>query len=160
MWCARACALLHTHTLTHSHTHRPPLLASGSLDGTCRIWNVATNIQIAVCEHEVCAFLSRILDCKLMLTHTLTHIHMHTYIHTPQAGCVRVAWHPSKPILYTCSLDGVVRVFEGRNGKLLFQGVGHQSHVLDFAIADKGNTIVSCGEDAKVLVFSVGHLLP
>ena len=45
---------------------------------------------------------------------------------------VAVKWHPSLPVLYSCSLDGTIRVWDGRNGESLFMCVGHQNHVLDF----------------------------
>lgn len=147
------------------------LVATGSYDNTVKVINTKTgkvvqtltghtdNIEdIAFSNTEPILLATASLDGTCRIWNTTTNIQIATCQH--EAGCVKALWHPSKPILYTCSLDGVVRVFEGRNGKLLFEGVGHQNHVLEIALADGGNTIVSCSEDAKVLVFNVGHLLP
>eukprot|EP00049_Salpingoeca_infusionum_P023424 m.12023 g.12023 ORF g.12023 m.12023 type:complete len:457 (-) comp5797_c0_seq2:297-1667(-) len=112
-------------TLAFSNT-QPIFLASGSLDGTVKVYNVATQAIICSCAHE--------------------------------DAIVKVKWHPSKPILYSCSTDGTSRVWDGRTGEPIYTCIGHTHHVLDFAMNTEGNQLVSVGEDGQTLVFAIDNL--
>lgn len=37
-------------------------------------------------------------------------------------------------MVYTCSLDGAVRLWDARTGKLISEYRGHSAEILDFAI--------------------------
>lgn len=52
----------------------------------------------------------------------------------PQSGIVQLLWEESSAVVYTCSLDGAVRLWDARTGKLISEYRGHSAEILDFAI--------------------------
>eukprot|EP00455_Lapot_gusevi_P044354 TRINITY_DN5526_c0_g2_i4.p1 TRINITY_DN5526_c0_g2~~TRINITY_DN5526_c0_g2_i4.p1 ORF type:complete len:222 (+),score=60.12 TRINITY_DN5526_c0_g2_i4:43-708(+) len=69
-------------------------------------------------------------------------------------GVVKVKWHPgSEALLYSCSLDQTVRLWDARSGHAVKEWHGHQAAVLDFAMTSDGHKVVSGGEDFICLVF-------
>ena len=44
---------------------------------------------------------------------------------------VKIRWCNSSPLLYTACLDGVVRLWDGRNGSVVTQWEGHNGQLLD-----------------------------
>lgn len=56
--------------------------------------------------------------------------------HTPgQSGIVQLLWEAGTAVVYTCSLDGVVRLWDARTGRLLTDYRGHTAEILDFALS-------------------------
>jgi WD40 repeat protein len=51
-----------------------------------------------------------------------------------QDGVVRLLWHPTAPLIYTASLDGAIRVWDGRTGTCERKFEGHEDNILDMAI--------------------------
>lgn len=51
-----------------------------------------------------------------------------------QSGIVQLLWEESSPVVYTCSLDGAVRLWDARSGKLISEYRGHSAEILDFAL--------------------------
>jgi WD40 repeat protein len=50
-------------------------------------------------------------------------------------GVIRVAWGPGQvPILYSASVDGTVRVWDGRDGKCERIFTGHVEPILDMVV--------------------------
>ena len=56
---------------------------------------------------------------------------MHT---DDQEGVVKMHWCHSTPLVYTACLDGVVRLWDARNGSTVRSWEGHSSHLLDLDI--------------------------
>lgn len=52
----------------------------------------------------------------------------------PQSGIVQLLWEESSAVVYTCSLDGAVRLWDARSGKMISEYRGHSAEILDFAI--------------------------
>ena len=52
-----------------------------------------------------------------------------------QAGIVRLQWDSEAPLIYTCTLDGVVNTWDSRTGKVEGKWTGHEGSILDMAIA-------------------------
>jgi len=51
-----------------------------------------------------------------------------------QEGVVKICWCHSMPLLYTACLDGVVRLWDARNGDTVRAWEGHSDHLLDLDI--------------------------
>ena len=52
-----------------------------------------------------------------------------------QAGIVKLKWDYISPLVYTACLDGVIRLWDARNGQCVTQWAGHQDAILDFDIS-------------------------
>lgn len=57
------------------------------------------------------------------------------------------------PILVGSSMNGKIYKWDARTGQELFVGVGHNMGVLDFAVLDGGNTLITAGDEGVSLVF-------
>lgn len=57
------------------------------------------------------------------------------------------------PILIGSSMNGKIYKWDARTGEQLFVGVGHNMGVLDFAVLDKGKTLITAGDEGVSLVF-------
>lgn len=51
-----------------------------------------------------------------------------------QDGIVKLKWDETSPLVYTASLDGVVRMWDARSGKEETRWTGHSAAILDFDI--------------------------
>jgi ribosome assembly protein SQT1 len=65
----------------------------------------------------------------------------------------KVCWADSNMMLVSSSVDGTVRVWDGRTGENVHVHQGHQSSIHDFAINADASRVVSCSEDGTCLVF-------
>ncbi|XP_071148534.1 angio-associated migratory cell protein-like [Mytilus edulis] len=72
-----------------------------------------------------------------------------------EAGIVKLKWDAISPLIYTACLDGVLRLWDSRNGQCVTQWAGHQDAILDFDISSDGNTLISVSEDKTARVFSL-----
>lgn len=52
-----------------------------------------------------------------------------------KGGVVKLKWDTTSPLVYTACLDGVVRMWDARNGKCCSEWSGHQDALLDFDIS-------------------------
>lgn len=58
----------------------------------------------------------------------------HCGLPLPQSGIVQLLWEESSAVVYTCSLDGAVRLWDARSGKMISEYRGHSAEILDFAV--------------------------
>lgn len=72
-----------------------------------------------------------------------------------EAGIVKLQWDKLSPLLYTSCLDGVVRLWDSRNGQVTSKWTGHTDSILDFEISKDGNSLVTVSEDKTARVFSL-----
>jgi len=68
----------------------------------------------------------------------------------------KLLWHPTEPLLYSASMDKLVRLFDARSGECVAKFSGHQDSVLDFTVSRDGQTVVSASDDHTCLVFRRG----
>ncbi|KAI6065198.1 Angio-associated migratory cell protein [Aix galericulata] len=82
-------------------------------------------------------------------TQTLRHKCQH------ESGIVQLLWEESSAVVYTCSLDGAVRLWDARSGKLISEYRGHSAEILDFAINKDASVVVTTSGDHQAKVFCV-----
>eukprot|EP00163_Fabomonas_tropica_P012322 TRINITY_DN23589_c0_g1_i1.p1 TRINITY_DN23589_c0_g1~~TRINITY_DN23589_c0_g1_i1.p1 ORF type:complete len:430 (-),score=74.79 TRINITY_DN23589_c0_g1_i1:93-1382(-) len=70
-------------------------------------------------------------------------------------GVVKLLWHPTSSMLSTGSLDGAVRLWDGRTGTIVEELTGHGAHVLGITYDPTGTRLYSVSEDNTGLVFSL-----
>jgi len=99
-----------------------PVAASGSMDGTCMVWDLAT----------------------LQMRATLPH----------GEGVVKLAWHPTSPLVYTACLDGRLRMWDARTGGCVRALGGHKAGVQDLSVRSDGQCVVTAADDHSVRIFS------
>lgn len=80
-------------------------------------------------------------------TQTLRHHCQH------ETGIVKVLWEENSPLVYSCSMDGTVRLWDARSGKLLNKYSGHTAEILDFTINREASVMVTAAGDGKAKVF-------
>jgi len=67
----------------------------------------------------------------------------------------RVLYHPTKPILVTCSADDTVRIWNPESGKLMHTLSGHSDWVYAVALSPDGNQIASGSWNGEVKLWKV-----
>ncbi|XP_066467750.1 angio-associated migratory cell protein [Tiliqua scincoides] len=82
-------------------------------------------------------------------TQTLRHKCQH------ESGIVQLLWEESSPVVYTCSLDGAVCLWDARSGKLISEYRGHSAEILDFALNKDASIVVTTSGDHQAKVFCV-----
>ncbi|KAG8126375.1 hypothetical protein E2320_021576, partial [Naja naja] len=58
-----------------------------------------------------------------------------------ESGIVQLLWEESSAVVYTCSLDGAVRLWDACLGKLISEYRGHSAEILDFALNKKTSAL-------------------
>lgn len=100
-----------------------PFCATGTLKGQLTIWDIPTQVQRQVCQHE--------------------------------AGIVKLVWDRVSPLVYTAGLDGALRLWDARSGKLASQWTGHEGEILDAVLSRDGNTILTASDDDTCRIYHV-----
>lgn len=104
-----------------------PLLASGSVDGTVKLFDLSRSAQVR---------------------QTLQH----------GEAVMKVAWHPTKPIVYTVCTDGGIRAWHALTGQCLKTFTGHTESILAVAINNSGTKFITGSDDKTVRVFNVDDI--
>ncbi|QDZ25605.1 WD40 repeat domain-containing protein [Chloropicon primus] len=116
------------------HPAGQPLVATGSLDGLLIIWDANTSSPRIVCRHP--------------------------------RGVIRVQWalaagssHPPGSAvhdlsIYTCGLDGRVRLWDARSGNCDKEFQGFVKSVLDMDVSPNGVSAIAGSDDGTARVFS------
>ncbi|KAH3753809.1 angio-associated migratory cell protein-like [Dreissena polymorpha] len=168
------------HSITGMNAHKSTVLCvdshlvnnvimTGSSDVTSKIINSATGKvlstfdcstpgsdgedsveAVALCPtHSYAA--TGTVSGVLSIWDTNTQICRHRCLH--EAGIVSLLWDRLSPLIYTSSLDGVVRLWDARSGAMTASWTGHTNSILGFDIARDGNVMVTVSEDKTARVF-------
>ncbi|CAI5738312.1 unnamed protein product [Peronospora destructor] len=162
-----------------------PLVFSGSQDGTARLMQVQTKRILAAFSHEgVDPSVARSVSdnssatensvecgafCNTMnwaatgclggylriwdlATNQCRRVCRHP------AGVIKLLWHPAQPIVYSCTVEGLIYVWDARTGQLLKTLAGHTDMVLDmtFIPAFEGVPVaglLTASDDESVRLF-------
>ncbi|CAN2389106.1 smooth muscle cell migration [Pristimantis euphronides] len=93
------------------------------------------------------------LDGTLAVYDISTQILRHRCQH--ESGIVHLLWEDNSPVVYTCSLDGAVRLWDSRSGKMISEYCGHSAEILDFALNKDASIVVTASGDHTAKVFCV-----
>jgi WD40 repeat protein len=99
-------------------------VATGSLDGSARIWDVESGALLNVIQ-----------------------------AHAKNEYIRRVAWSPNGELLATASNDNTARIWDSASGELLHTLSGHTEDVASVAWSPDGEKIVTASLDATALVW-------
>jgi ribosome assembly protein SQT1 len=114
--------------------------ATGGQDGILKIWDLNTGQCRQVCRNALPEAQSGNSGNKV-------------------GGITRLQWHPSLPLVYTASADGVIRVWDARNGTLVSSFTGHTDVIndLNVEVFENNSVLISASDDNSVRVFEVDH---
>lgn len=93
------------------------------------------------------------IDGKICIWDTQTLRQRHTLSHDD--AVVKVHWHEKEALLYSCSMDRTVRVWDVRSGACVRVFRGHFDPILDIAVSSDGKTILSTSDDQRSLIFKL-----
>ena len=79
-------------------------------------------------QHVELAYIARDITCVML------HYKLHVFS-LIQGGIVKLQWDKLSPLIYTSCLDGIVRLWDSRNGQVASQWTGHTDSILDFEIS-------------------------
>ncbi|KAG7383092.1 hypothetical protein PHYPSEUDO_004014 [Phytophthora pseudosyringae] len=166
-----------------------PLSLSGSQDGTARLTQVQTKRVLATLSHDgvdpsiagtvndTTSSTENSVECGgfcntmnwaatgclggyLRIWDLATYQCRHACRHP--AGVIKLLWHPTQPIVYSCTVEGLVYVWDARTGQLLKTLAGHTDMVLDMAFipAFEGNPVaglLTASDDESVRLFHMDN---
>jgi len=72
-----------------------------------------------------------------------------------EEGVTKVMFSENNNLLYSCSTDSTVCVWDIRTGKNIKQFFAHKGNVNDFDIMGDNSFIFSCGDDSKCFIFNM-----
>ncbi|XP_054284466.1 angio-associated migratory cell protein [Macrosteles quadrilineatus] len=70
-------------------------------------------------------------------------------------GVCRLVWDCHSPVVFAAGLEGVIRIYDARNGAKHGQLMGHRESILDIDLSTDGNTLVSASDDSTCRVYAV-----
>lgn len=88
-----------------------------------------------------------------------------TCVHTSEAteetaGITRLKWHPTLPLIFTATTDGIIRLWDARTGQCLITLTGGHSDIINdldvyFDTNDKDVIVAAGSDDGKIRLFRV-----
>ncbi|XP_061122888.1 angio-associated migratory cell protein [Syngnathus typhle] len=151
------------------------LVLTGSVDGRAKLINTATGKVVGVFSLDggkakgsrdgeesnsvesvgFCNMLPLVaaayLDGTLAIYDLSTQVLRHSCRH--EAGVVHLQWEESSSLVSTCSLDGALRQWDARSGKMVSEYRGHAAEILDFAMNREATVAVTASGDNQAKVF-------
>lgn len=111
--------------------------ATGGVDGVLKIWDLTNDGQCRqICRPDT-----------------------EEGEESSNGGITRLCWHPSLPLIITCTTNGTIHLWDARNGRLLRTVTGHSDVINDMVVVfvDDGKkaVIVSASDDKSVRVYEV-----
>ncbi|KAF1326413.1 Angio-associated migratory cell protein, partial [Globisporangium splendens] len=77
------------------------------------------------------------------------------------AGVIKLMWHPTLPIVYSCTVEGLIYVWDARSGQQIKILAGHTDMVLDMAFVPGATPnaaplgLLTASDDESVRLFAV-----
>ncbi|MFC1959499.1 hypothetical protein ACFLYO_02205 [Chloroflexota bacterium] len=146
------------------------LVASSSLDGTVRIWDVSSGEQVRILQFldlyhlyvtdvtfspdgTLIAAVGDYDDSVLRVWEVETGATVSNVVIPGDSDRLKLAFHPDNWIAVSME-DGSVGVWDALNGTQLTILTGHQAEVLDVAFSPNGELLASSGRDGLVYLWS------
>lgn len=154
----------HTEAVISLHT-RESLLITGSQDFTAKLSNVAAGrvlgtlpghtdaVESVGLSSDISLAATGSLDKRILIWDVSRMQTRATCEHDD--GVIKVVWHPTQPFLYSASIDGTVRLWDGRTGNSERVWRGHKDIILALAVSQDGQLVVSGSDDHAAMVFKV-----
>jgi ribosome assembly protein SQT1 len=119
----------------------PHWCATGGVDGVLKIWDLTSGQCRQICQPP-----GGTDDASASAPSSV-------------GGITRLQWHPTLPLVVTCTTLGNVHLWDARNGQLLHTLTGHVDVINDvsvlFSPLNGSGTLVTAGEDHSVRVFEL-----
>ncbi len=142
-------------------------LASGSFDGTIRIWDVPSgSLKESFNAHDDAirsiAFspdgdlLASVSFDQILKIRDLSSGEFQTEIEAHQASINKVLFSPSGDVLYTTSLDNRILMWDVNTGNLVREIVNnHDGGILSLELSEKAGLLTSGGIDGTIRVYDL-----
>ncbi|KAI8391766.1 quinon protein alcohol dehydrogenase-like superfamily [Radiomyces spectabilis] len=157
-------ARFHLEPITTVAVNRDSTLAiTGSMDGKARLINIIHGNIVASLENhsesvETASFCDVLplaatgsVDGTISIWDVQTQRLRSTLRH--EDAVVKVEYVRNSAMLVSCSVDKTLKLWDTRTGNCVRTWVGHRDTILDFAISNDGQTIVTASDDGHCLVF-------
>ncbi|CAK4071921.1 unnamed protein product [Aphanomyces euteiches] len=165
---------------------KQPVMISCAQDGTARLLQIQAKRQLAILAHgtneatrgtvaddegeglvnsvECAGFCNTLNWCATgdlggelriwdLATYQCRHVCRHDSV-----GVIKLQWHPTEPFVYTVTTDGMIHVWDARNGQLQKRLSGHQEMILEMEFVVRNGVpldVVTASEDETVRIFSL-----
>ena len=129
------------------------------------------DILFSSCDHNV--LITGTLNGKVTIWDVSTHVSKHSI--NIGEGVVKMLWRnvpnatavnnvnslnrKNSSQIFVATLEGVVKILDIREGKVLADCSGHTASILDICQSVDGSTLISCSDDGDCRVFDVDKVL-
>lgn len=72
-----------------------------------------------------------------------------------KSGISKLVWKEGTALLFAASLDGVLKVFDGKSGQCVRLFISHTLDILDLYVSRKGNKILTTSDDSSARIFEI-----
>lgn len=72
-----------------------------------------------------------------------------------KSGISKLLWKEGAALLFAASLDGVLRVFDGKSGECVRLFISHSADIFDLCLSRNGKKILTTSEDKTARIFEI-----
>ncbi|RWS22566.1 angio-associated migratory cell protein-like protein [Leptotrombidium deliense] len=164
----------HKHTITALHINKDEtLVATASVDGTAKLFNISAAKTIAsfdcssANDSDESDSVESVCFCDslpLLATGTTAgsvdiwdiSTHKKRNACAVDVGVSKLVYDRNNcHLLYASGLDGVMRIYDSRSGKLEIEKNGHSQEILDFCVAGDSSCLLTASEDHTCRLFAL-----
>ncbi|XP_071876593.1 angio-associated migratory cell protein isoform X2 [Bombus fervidus] len=75
-----------------------------------------------------------------------------------ESGISKLLWKGNTTLLFSAGLDGMLRCFDGKDGRRLRSFIGHVADILDLYISENGEKALTTSDDSTAKIFDISSL--